>query len=157
MHLTHRFALLCLPLGLLAGSGSAGPKDTPGRSFGADLSLESVTPLATVAGAPEHYANEPVLVSGRLTDLCTKKGCWTVITDDGVTMRVRFQDYGFFLPKNALGNDALVEGVVVSRKVSAREARHIASESQGGATPPIEGPTRELGFVATGVRLLDRE
>ena len=76
-----------------------------------------------------------MLISGRLTDLCTKKGCWTVITDDGVTMRVRFQDYGFFLPKDALGSDALVEGVVVSRTVSAREARHIASESQGGATP----------------------
>ena len=158
MHLIASFALLILALGVFAGSGSAGPADLPGRAFGADLRLAAVTPLATVASAPERYASEPVLISGRLTDLCTRKGCWTVITDDDTTMRVRFQDYGFFLPQDALGSEALVEGVVVSRTLSPREARHIASESQSDTTTtPLAGPTQEIGFVATGVRLIDRD
>jgi hypothetical protein len=126
----------------------------PGRDFGAGLSLGKTTPLATVLAAPERYAADPVLVRGRLSDLCTKKGCWTVLADGASHVRVRFHDYGFFLPPDALGAEALVEGVADIRTLSEREARHIAAESSGGDPDAVAGPQREVGFVATGVRLL---
>ena len=72
-------------------------------------------------------------------------------------VRVRFHDYGFFLPQDVLGADALVEGRATLRTLSEREARHLAAESRGGNPDAIEGPQRELGFVATGVRVLTSE
>jgi len=154
--LRRRVLLTSLLAALLAVSdaGTAGTKAPDARDFGAGLTLSQETPLGEVLAAPERYGDEPVLLRGRLTDLCTKKGCWTVLTDGEARVRVRFRDYGFFLPPDALGAEALVEGVADVRTVSEREARHIAAESRGGRPEAIEGPQREVGFIASGVRLL---
>lgn len=142
-------------IALAATPGLAGDEPLPaGRDFGAGLTLAETTPLGDVLAEPGRYAERPVLLRGRLTDVCTKKGCWTVLADGDAHVRVRFLDYGFFLPKDALGATALAEGVATVRTLSEREARHVASESRGGDPNSIEGPQRELGFVASGVRLL---
>jgi hypothetical protein len=73
-----------------------------------------------------------VLLRGRLTDLCQKKGCWTVLQQGDAVVRVRFRDYGFFLPRDALGHVALVEGVASVRELSQGEARHLGAESRAG-------------------------
>ncbi len=125
-----------------------------GRDFGAGLTLARPTPLQDVLAAPERYAEAPVLLRGRLTDLCLKKGCWTVLADGDAVVRVRFQDYGFFLPPESLGAKALVEGVAEVRVLSQREARHLAAESRDGDPESIQGPQREVGFLASGVRVL---
>jgi hypothetical protein len=132
--------------------------DAPGASeFGAALQLSEPTSLGQVLAAPDRYTNAPVLLRGRLTDVCQRKGCWTMLQDGDAVVRVRFRDYGFFLPQEALGRTALVEGVASIREVSEREARHLAAESRGGDPSAIRGSQREVGIVASGVRLLPRE
>jgi hypothetical protein len=129
--------------------------DTPkGRNFGSGLKLISFTKLAEILEQPDRYTESPVLVEGRITDLCMKKGCWTVLTEGESVLRVRFHDYGFFLPQDAMGARVFVEGVAEVRTLSEKEARHHASESRDGDPDSIEGPQREISFVATGVRLL---
>ena len=148
-------ACVALAFGLVAAQGWAAPEPpVEARDFGAGLTLAEPTPLRDVVAAPERYADRPILVRGRLTDLCTKKGCWTVLADGDAHVRVRFRDYGFFLPPDALGATALIEGVAELRTLSEREARHLAAESRDGDPGAIDGPQRELGFVASGVRLL---
>jgi hypothetical protein len=91
-------------LALVAVAGGSTEEPLPeGRDFGAGLTLAQATPLGEIVAAPERFAEAPVLLRGRLTDLCTKKGCWTVLADGAASVRVRFQDYGFFLPPDALG------------------------------------------------------
>ena len=126
------------------------------REFGAGIQLSETTPLEAVMSEPSRYSEKPILLEGRITDLCMKKGCWTVITDGERALRVRFQDYGFFLPQGELGAKALVEGVAEERTLSKRQARHLASESRDGKPEEIDGPQKVIGFVATGVRLLER-
>ena len=148
--------LLACSVALLVVALSASSQATlpAGRDFGAGLTLETTLALRDVVAAPERHAGTPILVQGRLTDLCLKKGCWTVLSDGDAFVRVRFRDYGFFLPKDALGRRALVEGVAEVRTLSEKEARHYASESQNGDPTAITGPQHEISFVATGVRLL---
>lgn len=141
-----RISLLAAALLLLGASSES-------RDFGAGVTLRETTPLAEVLATPERYAAEPVLVEGRITDVCQKKGCWTVLTDGKNSVRVRFQDYGFFLPKDAFGATALVQGVAVVRTLSEKEARHYEAESRGGDPGAIQGEQREVGLVASGVRL----
>jgi len=106
-----------------------------------------------VLAAPERYADGPVLVSGRIAEVCQRKGCWTILRDGEASLRVRFQDYGFFLPKDCQGDEAFVEGRLQVRTLSETEARHYAEETPGGDPASIVGPQREVGFLATGVRL----
>ena len=140
---------------LMFGTAYASEDPLPaGRDFGAGLTLEKMTALSQVVASPERFVENPVLVRGHLTDLCMKKGCWTVMTDGDAVVRVRFQDYGFFLPEDALGANAIIEGRAEIRTLSEREARHIALEARDGDPNSIHGPQRGLGFVATGVRIL---
>jgi hypothetical protein len=149
--------LLALPLLLAAfADARAGAPEAPpaGRSFGAAIELERATPLAEVLAAPERFADEPLLVRGRIAEVCQKKGCWTLLQDGDAVVRVRFEDYAFFLPRDCAGDEALVQGRVRLRTLSEAEARHYAAETRGGDPERIRGPQREVGLLASGVRLL---
>ncbi len=144
---------------LLASTIAAGVEPDrfgTGDDFGAGITLLESTPLSEVVAHPERFDGTPVLVRGRITDVCQKKGCWTVITDGTVSVRVRFQDYGFFLPKDSTHREAIVEGLVSTEVISEKTARHYASESTTGQVDPNEarGNQMVVGFTATGVRLL---
>ncbi len=126
----------------------------PGEDFGAGLSLENLVDLSDVVAHPERYADEPVLVRGRIAEVCQRRGCWTVLSEGDTTLRVRFKDYAFFLPKDCSGKQAYVEGVVKLETLSEKMARHYASESRDGDPSAIHGPQRVVGFTASGVRLI---
>ena len=123
-------------------------------SFGAPLELTRETPLTDVVAHPENLDEAPVLVRGRVADVCQRKGCWTILQDGDAQIRVRFKDYGFFVPTDCSGREALVEGVVEVKTLSADMARHYEEETTGGDPTAVKGPRREVSMVATGVRLL---
>ena len=153
----HRLAVPFCALLLVCGLARAeAPAPAPVQDFGAGITLDEPTPLGRLLESPERYASEKVLVSGRLTEVCQRKGCWTLLQDGDAQVRVRFLDYGFFLPKDSAGRQAWVEGRVTVRTLSESEARHYESERPGGDPQRIRGPQREVGFVASGVRLAER-
>lgn len=148
---------MCLALATGAAHAESAPAAPGGRDFGAGITLAEPTPLSQVLEQPERYAQEPILVRGRIAEVCQKKGCWTILQDGRANVRVRFQDYGFFLPKDCIGDEALVQGTVKVRTLSEDEARHYEAETRGGDPSRIRGPQREVGFVASGVRLVGRD
>lgn len=80
-----------------------------------------------------------------------------VLAEDGVEVRVRFQDYSFFVPRDAKGREAIVQGTLSVKTISEEVARHYAEE--GGdpeAAKKIHGPQKTLAFLATGVEILGR-
>jgi hypothetical protein len=154
-------AFLVLAFALVAVSGSVNAEPSQGspagKDFGAGITLEQPTGLAQVVQQPERFTEQPVLLRGRIVDVCQHKGCWTLLRDGEATVRVRFKDYGFFLPTDCVGEEALVEGVVMIEMVSEETARHHASESRFDDPSRVEGPQRELTLTASGVRLLGRD
>ena len=128
-----------------------------GEDYGAALTLEELTPLHEVVSRPELHADRTLLVKGRIRDVCQKKGCWMVLTDGESEMRVRFADYGFFVPKDSSGKDAYVEGRAVAEKISEKKARHYEAEASNGDPSKVQGPQRVVSFTATGVRLVPIE
>lgn len=129
---------------------------TPGgesATFGAPPTLEQATPLAELLANPEAFAERTVLVRGEIHDVCQKKGCWTILRDGEAFVRVRFADYAFFVPKDSRGREAVAQGQLTLRTLSEREARHYEAETRGGAPESVEGPQREVGFLATGIRI----
>jgi len=128
-----------------------------GEDYGAGLTLEETTPLREVVSRPELHLDRTLLVKGRIRDVCQKKGCWMILTDGDSRMRVRFADYGFFVPKDCIGKDAYVEGRAAREEIGEKEARHYEAESSDGDPSKIHGPQRVVTFTATGVRLVAAE
>jgi len=128
----------------------------PGRDFGAALTLAELSGLEDVVAHPEKYADRDVLVRGRISDVCQKRGCWVVLSEGDAHVRIRFKDYGFFVPKDCSGSRAYVEGRVQVETLSEEQARHYESESRDGDPSKIRGEQRVVSFTASGLRLLSR-
>jgi hypothetical protein len=128
-----------------------------GDDYGAGLTLEEITPLGDVVSRPDLHIDRTLLVKGRILDVCQNKGCWMVLTDGESQMRIRFADYGFFVPKDSSGKDAYVEGRAAVEEISEKEARHYEAESRDGDPSKVHGPQRVVSFTATGVRLVPAE
>jgi hypothetical protein len=87
---------------------------------------------------------------------CKKKGCWMKVDmADANDMRVRFKDYGFFVPLDSEGSEAIIEGIAYKDTVAVDELRHYAEDA--GKTEEeiaaITEPEINVSFLAKGVLL----
>ncbi len=125
-------------------------------NFGAELSdneISDLTILQTTLDSEDEFTGK---LEVEIEDVCQMKGCWmTAKLPDGRTMRITFKDYGFFVPKNATGYTAVIEGKAVKRMTDEETLRHYAEESgqPQEEIDKIDGPGEELSFVASGVEI----
>jgi len=122
--------------------------------FGDSISPDGAIAAAQVAEQLKGKDSLALKVSGIINSVCQKKGCWMEMEiGDGKTMRVTFKDYAFFVPKDASGKVAIVEGYVYNDTISVEELRHYA-EDAGQSKEEIEkitAPEVEISFEARGV------
>ena len=66
-----------------------------------------------------------VKVIATISDVCQKKGCWMEVDlDEKNQMLVRFLDYGFFMPLDAAGTTAIIEGIAKVDTLSVAWLKH---------------------------------
>ncbi|MFT5167965.1 MAG: hypothetical protein ACI8P3_003204 [Saprospiraceae bacterium] len=99
-------------------------------------------------------------VTGTVSGVCKAKGCWmTIVSDETDTeMRVKFKDYGFFVPKDIEGRTVVFEGIAYKAVTSVADLRHLA-EDAGKSKEEIETitePEAGYNFLASGVLLLNK-
>ena len=134
------------------------------KKLGAPLTLKSTTQLKELLTSPDDFAGKTVLVEGTVTRACSKKGCWMELSTaphspagaaspPGAACRVTFKDYGFFVPLDAAGSHARVEGELEVKEVTAAHVNHLEAEGASIAGKQADGSAREVRFVATGVEL----
>ncbi len=139
------FLLLALlaPLPLLADAAK----------YGAPLGDSPKVALADLVKSPDAFAGKTVKTEGAVSAVCQEKGCWMVLKSGDKSVRVRFKDYGFFVPKDAAGSMAVMEGVFSVKTIPEATAKHYAEETPGGKPADIKGDQKELSFLASGVEL----
>ncbi len=100
-----------------------------------------------------------VKIEAKINETCQKKGCWmTVDMENGEEMRVRFKDYGFFVPLEGVdGKMAVMEGVAFTDTLSVEFLKHLAEDA--GKTEEqiaaINEPEVGVNFEARGVIIRD--
>ncbi len=98
-------------------------------------------------------------VKGTVSAVCKKKGCWMTIVSEGSDqeMRVKFKDYGFFMPMDIEGKTVIFEGKAYKEMTSVADLQHYAEDA--GKTKEeiaaITEPQADYNFLASGVLLLD--
>jgi uncharacterized protein DUF4920 len=96
-------------------------------------------------------------VSGKVVDVCQEKGCWMKIEkSNGETMMVKFKDYAFFMPKNIVGKEVVVDGDASVKEIPVKQLQHYAKDAGKSEEEikKIKEPKKELMFVAKGVLVL---
>ena len=92
--------------------------------------------------------------TAEVKDVCKVKGCWmTVALNNGEQAMVRFKDYGFFMPKDIVGKEVVINGFAFVEEMSVEDQKHYAKD--GGASEAeiakITKPKKTYGFEADGV------
>ncbi|MBD9434934.1 DUF4920 domain-containing protein [Pseudoxanthomonas sp. PXM03] len=122
--------------------------DTAWDKYGADIPVGAVVPLAQALAQPSAHEGQARVFSGRVVDVCQKKGCWVMLEDDGQGARVLLGDHDFYVPKDVRG-DAQVHGVLSRVTLSPAARDHTAEEtSTGAAVAEVE-----YRIVADGVQV----
>lgn len=126
----------------------------PAASYGEAIQTDQARDLKDLIASYDQIKGKPVQMKAMVTNVCRTKGCWMSLsstTDEEV--RVKFKDYGFFVPISLIGKEVLVEGDLERKEVSAKLLAHYkedagASKEQIAA---VQGPAYEYTFTAKGV------
>lgn len=126
---------------LLAGPALA-------AQYGASLPAGEATAVsAALAAGP---SAEPRLFSGRITEVCQKKGCWAMLEHEGQAVRLTMHEHAFFLPKDYRGQ-ARVYGTLSKIELSEQMAKHLAEDA--GKSEPVA--QIEYRIDTLGIELLE--
>jgi hypothetical protein len=129
-------------------------KDASLAYFGDSITMENATPSDHLIGQMHGKDSLKIKLTGIISEVCQKKGCWmTMNIDGGKSMQIRFKDYGFFVPKDASGKTAFIEGVAFNDTIPVAELKHYA-EDEGKSKEEIEKiaePEISVSFEASGV------
>ncbi|MFN4082285.1 MAG: DUF4920 domain-containing protein [Bacteroidia bacterium] len=131
--------------------------DTVGMEyFGEKINHENTMSLAQLKKEMEGKTEMNVKLLAKVDEVCQKKGCWMNLTDgEGNSIRVTFKDYGFFMPLDAAGRLAIVEGIAKIEETSIEDLKEYAKDA-GKTKEEIDAitePEKELVFEASGVIL----
>lgn len=127
-----------------------------GEVYGKALPAGKPITAAALLQEPLKYNGQRVMLEGVVSDVCKVKGCWMVMSDGERKMRVTFENYGFFVPKDCAGRSVRVEGSFAVKEISVADAKHYLEDAgRHEDAAKITEPVRELTLVASGVEFVE--
>ena len=148
---------VCL-FGLLSFGAVAQPKSAKsGVTYGAGTTAADAVDVNTLEAkliTTDKYTGK---VKGTVTGVCLQKGCWMKLAQtNGEGIMIRFKDYKFFMPKDIIGKEVVLEGVAERTTTDVEMLKHYA-EDAGKSKAEIEKikePKTAIEFVASGVLVI---
>lgn len=135
-------------------------KTASAEVYGDTISEEGAMTMTDFISGMNGKDSMEVKITSTINECCQKKGCWMMVDmGNGEEMRVRFKDYGFFVPKDAAGREVTMEGWAYKKILSVDEQKHYLKDA-GAAQEEIDAvtaPKDEWSFMAHGVIIKDAE
>ena len=122
--------------------------------FGANIDAANAIDASKVNDVLGSKDTITTKLTGKITSVCQKKGCWMLMeTGNGTTMRVRFKDYEFFVPKDCAGKTAVVDGIAFKDVTTVAMLQHYAEDANKSKEEiaKINEPEVKPAFEASGV------
>jgi hypothetical protein len=126
------------------------------------LSAADEVPVSKVLASPEQYKDKYVRLTGKVSGVCPKRGCWIRVAGDanaqaGNDVFVKFRDppEGRLIPMEAQGHDVTVEGTIKMGMMSEAMARHF-KEDAGAPQEEIDkivGPQKQIVIAGPAVAI----
>lgn len=150
----HLFHLFILALCLVQPAAAQQQPTAAGKVFGMAFTPKSVIQARELPRLLDKQDSLAVQVSGQVREVCQAKGCWMdIVLDDNTLMKVRFQDYAFFVPKDLKGKTVVLQGLARNQTISVAEQRHYARDAgkPEAAIQAIAKPKQSITYTASGV------
>lgn len=148
-------AILFLSSLLSAQEGSPTTVSLPSNEYyGQKISEDGAVKPAEFLKRIENKDSIDVKLEAKIITVCKKKGCWMdVDLENGTSMKVKFKDYEFFVPKNADGRIVIMEGRAKLETTDVATLRHYAEDAGKSAdeVSAITKPEEAYSFEAFGV------
>ncbi|HUR11688.1 MAG TPA: DUF4920 domain-containing protein [Flavitalea sp.] len=96
-------------------------------------------------------------ITARVVEVCQEKGCWMKVErKNGELLMVKFKDYEFFMPKNIVGKEVVLDGEAMVKEVSVKQQKHYAEDAGKSKEEisKIKESKKDLQFIAKGVLVL---
>lgn len=120
----------------------------PVRTFGAPLkSTMPPLPVEQVLAEPDLLLGKSIACRGTVARVCQAAGCWLELQAEGEQegLRVPMANHAFFIPQDAVGHAAVIEGELKRRELPEAQRAHYAGEGMKAMGP--------LSLEATSVAL----
>ncbi len=131
-------------------------------SYGDGVSGDGTASIAEILASPDDFEGKEVEVSGEVSDVCPKKGCWMELRDEhDAGLRVKVQDDVIVFPADAKGKTAIARGKVeileMDREKYLGWMQHLAEERGETFDESTlgEGPYRIVQLAGTGAQIND--
>ena len=121
---------------------------------GEEITEDNALTLAEAYSTFGEDSMKTMKVTGTINKVCQVKGCWmTMDLPDSNSMRVKFKDYGFFVPLDCMGKTAVMEGVMKKEVVTVADQIHLLEDEGADSTAiaAVSGDKVEYAFIANGV------
>ncbi len=118
------------------------------KKFGVGITESSNTALASLITEPARFSAKTVRTEGVVSAVCQSMGCWMEITDDSGQAHIKMAGHSFFIPKDASGHRAVVQGKLLSSAGPACGSNDCNSNAHSG-----KGELAQI--EATGVEFVD--
>ena len=149
---------LMLLLGFGLTSLAQDPKPAAkGVTYGEGTTAEGAITISQASSQIKDKDKFSGKVKGKVVSVCLEKGCWMKVErDNGEPVMVKFKDYGFFMPKDILGKEVVLDGEATVKETSVKQLKHYAEDAGKSKKEisKIKEPKKEIIFVAKGVLVL---
>jgi len=142
------------------GFGDTPPDLDDGASahYGNPFSIEGAPISLADAIATCSNTGEVCKVEGTIDSVCQVRGCWFTLSAPDVDpiVRIRMQDYAFFVPRNAIGATVVLEGTLERTVIPQDLAQHFADDEANAGTAPareVAGPEDTFQFMISGAQI----
>ena len=131
-------------------------QDAISETFGVELdnSLSKVS-MQSLTTDPSLHLAKPFQVEARIAKVCQKKGCFFIAQQAQHTLRVSFQNYGFFIPTDSSGKTVTLSGELVKRELSPKQVAHFKADLKSETNIVKPGVVYEI--VAYSVKITRSE
>lgn len=129
------------------------------HSYGEVITEDGLMSAADLKNKLAQADSVDCTISATINETCAMKGCWMTL-DAGLDdeMRVRFKDYGFFVPtEGQSGKRTVLHGKAFKSVTTVDDLKHYAQDA-GKSEEEIEAitePEVAINFLADGVLIYD--
>ncbi len=110
----------------------------PARTFGAPLTnVENPIPVEVVLADPALLIGKTITCKGTVARVCQAAGCWLELQAEGAGegLRVPMANHAFFIPQDAVGHAAVIQGELKRRELPEAQRAHYAGEGMKAMGP----------------------
>ena len=130
-----------------------------GDHYGANIKTEDGVDIARLPTmVKDDESKTAVKIKGKITDVCSKKGCWAKVQiDEKTSAFVKMKDYAFFLPTAAIGKTVVIDGDAYIETTSVEELRHYAEDAKKSKEEieAITEPGKQIRLTAKGIKVVE--